>query len=130
MCVCEWMREWVTFYVLESTSTSRYLHTRLMPKYSVYKQLWSVEKWKGTNARKKDVCWLLKWAKPSKQNRKDRRVKSANLLKTSQVFLILKMSHCAITFIHSSNADAIQLNDTAVEIKLRFSGFQNAMPLQ
>lgn len=59
----------------------------------------------------------------------DRRIKSANLLKASQVTLILKMSHWTITFIRSSNADAIQLNEAAataaVELKMRFSGLLN-----
>lgn len=43
------------------------------------------------------------------------------------------MSHCSITFIRSSNADAIQLDDAAaaaaVELKMRFSGLSNCQTI-
>lgn len=97
-----------------------------------------------TNANanaKKRKCWLLKWAKASERKKGQkkaevRRMESANLLKTSQVFSILKMSHCTIPSIHSSNADAIRLNDAAesnwncgsrfIKIPARCSGFGDA----
>lgn len=65
---------------LESESTSKYLHTRLMHEYSVHKQA-QVKGKMGTRQLDGEV---------GKKSRK-----KSNLLKTFQVFLILNMSHCA-----------------------------------